>query len=183
LPGTAWTGHSSLESGFFHVFLSAKCNSRPKTLSSRCVNIQYDNGSIWRRLMRNRGRIGSLLLGLFVGLSIIAAMSVSPANAQSPTYSCSVSVTHTSTAFYVKTTTVARGGYLQGPTETDNIRAYVNGHLYNTQSSTYTIAANISSITITIPIAPNGSGSYIFQSAILNNKGVQLTSCTGTYKL
>ena len=131
--------------------------------------------------MRNRERLSPLLLGLFVGLSIIAVLGVSPGHAQGPTYSCTVSVTHTSTAFYVQTTTIASGGYLQGPTDTDNIRAYVNGILYNTQSSTYTIAPNISSITITIPIASNGSGSYIFQSAILNNKGVQLTSCTGKY--
>ena len=133
--------------------------------------------------MGNGRRISTLLLGLFVGLSVIAVLSVSPAAAQGSTYSCTVSVTHTTSAFYVKTTVIASGGYMQGPSETDNIRAYVNGHLYNTQSSTYSIGVNVASTTVTIPVAPNGSGSYVFQSAILDNKGVQLTSCTGKYTL
>jgi len=133
--------------------------------------------------MGNGRKIGTLLLGLFVGLSIIAAMSISPAVAQGPTYSCTVAVTHTSAAFYVQTTVVASGGYLQGPTQTDNIKAYVNGLLYNTQSSTSSIGTSAVSTTVTIPIATDGAGSYVFQSAILNNKGVQLTSCTGKYSL
>src|SRR5207245_7640016 len=100
-----------------------------------------------------------------------------------PTYSCTVSVTYTTNLFYVKTTVTASGGYLPGPSETDNVKAYINGVLYNTQSSTYTIASNIVSTTVTIPVSSNGSGSYTFQSAILNSKGVQLTSCTGTHTL
>jgi hypothetical protein len=133
--------------------------------------------------MRTGRKIGPLLLGLFVGLSVIAALGVSPAYAKGPTYSCTVSVTYTTNTFYVKTTVKASGGYLPGPSETDNVKAYVNGVLYNTQSSTYTVGANVASTTVTIPVSSNGSGSYTFQSAILNNKGVQLTSCTGTYKL
>lgn len=127
----------------------------------------------------------ALLLGLFVGLSVIAALGVSPAYARGtgPTYSCTVSVTYTTNTFYVKTTLVASGGYLPGPSETDNVKAYVNGVLYNTQSSTYTVVSGIVSTTVTIPVSSNGSGSYTFQSAILNSKGVQLTSCTGTYTL
>jgi|SRR5215831_11770732 len=134
--------------------------------------------------MRNGGRIGPLLLGLFVGLSVIAALGVAPAYAKgTPTYSCTVTVTYTTNLFYVKTAVSVSGGYLPGPSETDNVKAYINGHLYNTQSSTYTVASNIVSTTVTIPVSSNGSGSYTFQSAILNSKGVQLTSCTGTYSL
>jgi hypothetical protein len=135
--------------------------------------------------MRTGRKTGPLLLGLFVGLSIIAAMGVSPAYAKGtgPTYSCTVSVTYTTNTFYVKTTVQASGGYLPGPSENDNVKAYVNGVLYNTQSSTYSIGTNVASTTVTIPVSSNGSGSYTFQSAILNSKGVQLTSCTGTYTL
>jgi hypothetical protein len=131
------------------------------------------------------GRSMALLLGLFVGLSVIAALGVSPAYAKGtgPTYSCTVSVTYTTNTFYVKTTITATGGYLPGPSENDNVKAYINGVLYNTQSSTYSVGMNVASTTVTIPVSSNGSGSYTFQSAILNSKGVQLTSCTGTYTL
>ena len=135
--------------------------------------------------MRTGRNLGPLLLGLFVGLSVIAALGVSPAYARGtgPTYSCAVSVTYTTSTFYVKTTVTATGGYLPGPSEKDNVKAYINGVLYNTQSSTYSIGTNVASTTVTIPVSSNGSGSYTFQSAILNSKGVQLTSCTGTYTL
>lgn len=129
--------------------------------------------------------MGPLLLGLFVGLSIIAALGVSPAHARGtgPTYSCTVSVTYTTNLFYVKTTVQASGGYLPGPSGTDNVKAYVNGVLYSTQTSNYSVGMNVVSTTVTIPVSSNGSGSYTFQSAILNSKGSQLTSCTGTYTL
>ena len=135
--------------------------------------------------MRNGRKIGPLLLGLFVGLSVIAAMGVAPAYARGtgPTYSCTVNVTYTTNTFYVKTTVSASGGYLPGPSETDNVKAYINGHLYNTQSATYIVGTNVVSTIVTIPVSSNGSGSYTFQSAILNSKGVQLASCTGTYTL
>jgi len=139
--------------------------------------------------MRTGRTLGPLLLGLFVGLSVIAAMGVTPAYAKGsggssgPTYSCAVSVTYTTNTFYVKTTVTATGGYLPGPNENDNVKAYINGVLYNTQSSAYSIGTNVASTTVTIPVSSNGSGSYTFQSTILSNKGVQLTSCTGTYTL
>ena len=137
--------------------------------------------------MRTGRNLGPLLLGLFVGLSIIAALGVTPAYAKGsgsgPTYSCAVSVTYTTNTFYVKTTVTATGGYLPGPNENDNVKAYINGVLYNTQSSAYSIGTNVASTTVTIPVSSNGSGSYTFQSTILSNKGVQLTSCTGTYTL
>jgi hypothetical protein len=185
LPGTAWTTLATLESGFFHLNLSVRRNSCPTVFSSRPVSIHYVDVSIRRRLMRTGRKMGPLLLGLFVGLSIIAAMGVSPAYAKGtgPTYSCTVSVTYTTNTFYVKTTVTASGGYLPGPSENDNVKAYVNGVLYNTQSSTYSIGTNVASTTVTIPVSSNGSGSYTFQSAILNSKGVQLASCTGTYTL
>jgi hypothetical protein len=135
--------------------------------------------------MRTRRSVGPLLLGLFVGLSVIAVLDVSPANAKGtgPTYSCTVSVTYTTNTFYVKTTVKSTGGYLPGPSETDNVKAYVNGVLYSTQSSTYSVGTNVASTVVTIPVSSNGSGSYTFQSAILNSKGSQLASCTGTYTL
>jgi len=135
--------------------------------------------------MRTGMRVAPLLLGLFVGLSVIALLGVSPAAARGtgPTYSCQVTVTYTTNLFYVKTAVTATGGYLPGPSETDNVKAYVNGVLYSTQSSQYTVASNIVSTTVTIPVSQNGSGSYTFQSVILNSKGVQLTGCTGTYTL
>ena len=135
--------------------------------------------------MRNGREIGPLLLGLFVGLSVIAVFAVSPAYAKGtgPTYSCTVSVTYTTNTFYVKTTVTSSGGYLPGPNEKDNVRAYINGVLYNTQSSSYSVGTNVASTTVTIPVSSNGSGSYTFQSAILNSKGIQLTSCTGSYTL
>ncbi len=135
--------------------------------------------------MRTGRHVSPLLLGLFVGLSVVAAMGVSPAYAKGtgPTYSCTVAVTYTTSAFYVKTTVTATGGYLPGPSETDNVKAYVNGVLYNTQSQKYLVATNIAVITVTIPVSSNGSGSYTYQSAIFTSKGVQMTSCTGTYTL
>jgi hypothetical protein len=177
-------GHTDLESGFFPFHLSVRRNSRPRAPSSRPVSIQYDHVSIGRRIMGTRRNIGPLLLGLFVGLGVIAALGISPAFATtSPTYSCTVSVTYTTKEFYVKTIVTASGGYLPGPRETDNVKAYVNGVLYNTQTSNYSIGTSVVSTTVTIPVSSNGSGSYTFLSTILNNKGVQLTSCTGTYKL
>ena len=135
--------------------------------------------------MRTGRSVGPLLLGLFVGLSIIAALGVSPAYARGtgPTYSCTVSVTYTTNLFYVKTTVKVVGGYLPGPSETDNVKAYINGVLYSTQTSNYSVGTNVASTTVTVPVSSNGSGSYTFQSAILNSKGSQLTSCTGTYTL
>lgn len=135
--------------------------------------------------MRNGRKIGPLLLGLFVALSVVAVFGVSPAYARGtgPTYSCTVQVTYTTNTFYVKTTVTASGGYLPGPSETDNVKAYINGVLYNTQSKTYTIGTSVVSTLVTIPVSSNGSGSYTFQSAIVNSKGTQLTSCTGTYTL
>ena len=136
-------------------------------------------------LMRTGRSVGPLLLGLFVGLSVVAALGVSPVYAKStgPTYSCMVSVTYSTNLFYVKTTVKASGGYLPGPGETDNVKAYINGVLYSTQTSNYSVGTNVASTTVTIPVSSNGSGSYTFQSAILNSKGSQLTSCTGTYTL
>lgn len=135
--------------------------------------------------MRTRRSVGPLLLGLFVGLSVIALLGVSPAAAKGtgPTYSCTVSVTYTSSTFYVKTTVTATGGYLPGPSGTDNVKAYRNGVLYSTQSSNFVVGTNVVSTIVTIPVSQNGSGSYTFQSTILNSKGVQLTSCTGAYTL
>jgi hypothetical protein len=135
--------------------------------------------------MRTGRSVGPLLLGLFVGLSVIAVLGVSPAYARGtgPTYSCTVSVTYTSSTFYVKTTVTANGGYLPGPSESDNVKAYVNGVLYSTQSSNYSVGTNVASTIVTIPVSSHGSGSYTFQSAILNSKGSQLASCTGTYTL
>src|SRR5437870_13309817 len=131
--------------------------------------------------------LGPVWLGLFVGLSVSAALGVTPAYAKGsgsgPTCSCAVSVTYTTDTFYAKTTVTATGGYLPGPNENDNVKAYINGVLYNTQSSAYSIGTNVASTTVTIPVSSNGSGSYTFQSTILSNKGVQLTSCTGTYTL
>jgi hypothetical protein len=137
--------------------------------------------------MRNGRELGPLLLGLFVGLSVLAVFAVSPAYARGtgtgPTYSCSVSVTYTTNTFYVKTKVTVSSGYLPGPNEKDNVKAYINGVLYNTQSSSYSVGSNVASTTVTIPVSSNGSGSYTFQSAILDSKGNQLTSCTGTYTL
>ncbi|HEX4920252.1 MAG TPA: hypothetical protein VFV92_05875 [Candidatus Bathyarchaeia archaeon] len=115
----------------------------------------------------------------------MAVFAVSPAYARGtgPTYSCNVSVTYTTNTFYVKTTVTASGGYLPGPSEKDNVKAYVNGVLYNTQSATYSVGTNVASKIVTIPVSSNGSGSYTFQSAILDSKGNQLTSCTGSYTL
>ena|ERR1700756_5072492 len=141
--------------------------------------------------MGTRRSIGPLLLGLFVGLSIVAVLGIAPAYARGGTggsggspYSCTVGVTYTTGTFYVKTTVTASSGYyLPGPSETDNVQAYVNGVLYNSQSAKYSVGSNISSTTVSVPVSSTGSGSYSFQSTILNSKGSQLTSCSGTYTL
>ena len=136
--------------------------------------------------MRVGRKVNPLLLGLFVCLSIVALSAVTPAHARgtgSP-YSCSVGITVASGNFYVKTTVSAATGYtLPGPTEKDNVNTYRNGVLYNTQTSIYAVAANTMMTTVIIPVPTNGSGSYSFQSSILNSKGSQLTSCSGTYSL
>ena len=136
--------------------------------------------------MRVGGKVNPLLLGLFVCLSIVALSAVTPAHARgtgSP-YSCSVGITVASGNFYVKTTVSAATGYtLPGPTEKDNVNTYRNGVLYNTQTSIYAVAANTMMTTVIIPVPTNGAGSYSFQSSILNSKGSQLTSCSGTYSL
>lgn len=132
-------------------------------------------------------RVSPLLLGLFVSLSIVAVLGVSPAHARggggSP-YTCSVAVTYTTGMFYVKTTVTASSGYyLPGPSETDNVQAYINGALYNTQSTKYSVGSNVASTTVTVPVSSTGSGAYSFKSTILNSKGSQLASCSGTYTL
>ena len=136
--------------------------------------------------MRVGRKVNPLLLGLFVCLSIVALSAVTPAHAKgtSSPYTCSVSVTTATGNFYVKTTVNAATGYnLPGPTEQDNVNTYRNGVLYNTQSSIYAVAANTMTTTVIIPVPTNGAGSYSFQSSILNSKGSQLTSCSGTYSL
>ena len=131
-------------------------------------------------------KVNPLLLGLFVCLSIVALSAVTPAHARgtgSP-YSCTVGITVASGTFYVNTTANAATGYtLPGPTEKDNVNTYRNGVLYNTQTSIYAVAANTMVTTVIIPVPTNGAGSYSFQSSILNSKGSQLTSCSGTYSL
>ncbi len=143
--------------------------------------------------MRVRGRrVSPLLLGLFVSLSIVALTAVAPVQARggagggggaSP-YSCAVSVSVSGGNFYVQTTVnAASGTSLPGPTETDTVNAYQNGILYMTQSTTYKVSAGTATVIVTIPVPTNGAGTYSFQSTILNSKGSQLTSCSGTYSL
>ncbi len=134
--------------------------------------------------------VSPLLLGLFVSLSIVAVLGVTPAYARGgggsagPIYTCSVAVSYTTNTFYVKTTVTASSGYyLPGPSETDNVQAYINGVLYNTQSAKYSVGNNVASTTVTVPLSSTGSGAYSFQSTILNSKGNQLASCSGTYTL
>ena len=131
-------------------------------------------------------KVNPLLLGLFVCLSIVALSAVTPAHARgsgSP-YSCSVGITVASGNFYVKTTVTAATGYsLPGPSEKDNVNTYRNGVLYNTQSVTYAVSSGTMTTNVVIPVPTNGAGSYSFQSSILNSKGSQLTSCSGTYSL
>ena len=137
--------------------------------------------------MRVKGSRGSLLLlALFVSLSIVALSAVTPAHAKgtgSP-YSCTVNVTTTSGNFYVKTTVNAASGYsLPGPSEKDNVNTFRNGVLYNSQSVTYAVTSGTMTTSVIIPVPTNGAGAYSFQSSILNSKGSQLTSCSGTYSL
>ena len=142
--------------------------------------------------MRARGnRVSPLLLGLFVSLSIVAVLGVAPVYAKGgggggtgPQYTCSVAITYSTSTFTVKTTVTASSGYyLPGPSETDNVKAYINGVLYNTQSVRYSVSSNTSTQVITVPVSTNGSGGYTFQSTILNSKGSQLAGCSGTYTL
>ena len=137
------------------------------------------------RVKRNRGSL--LLLALFVTLSIVALSSVTPVYARGgggSTYSCSVAVTVASGNFYVKTTVnAASGSSLPGPSETNNLNSYQNGVLYNSQSVKYTVSSGATMSTVTVPVPSNGAGTYSFQSSILNSKGSQLTSCSGTYSL
>ena len=46
LPGIAWMGSATLESGFFSIDLSVRRNSRPTACSSRPVSIHYNYMSI-----------------------------------------------------------------------------------------------------------------------------------------
>ena len=143
--------------------------------------------------MRIRGKTASsLLLGLFVSLSIVALMTVAPVQAAKPsgggggggsTYSCSVAVSVASSTFSVKTTVNSASGSLPGPSETNYVSSYQNGVLYNTQSKTYSVAKNTATVTVSVPVPANGAGAYSFQSTILDSRGKQMTSCTGTYSL
>src|SRR5205809_7152734 len=125
--------------------------------------------------MRTGRNFGPLLLGLFVGLSIIAALGVTPAYAKGsgsgPTYSCAVSGTYTTNTFYVKTTVTATGGYFPGPNEKNNVKAHINGGLYKNQSSKYSKGNNDATNTLTITLSSKGSGTYTFQSSILKSQG------------
>ena len=156
--------------------------------ASLCVCSGKITGSIGEGSMRVKGSKGSLLLlALFVSLSIVALSSVTPVYARggggSP-YSCAVTVTVASGNFYVKTTVnSASGSTLPGPSETNDLNSYQNGVLYNTQSVKYTVSSGTTTSTVTVPVPSNGAGTYSFQSAILNSKGSQLTSCSGTYAL
>ena len=77
----------------------------------------------------------------------------------------------------------AGGATLPGPSETDYLQSYKSGVLYNTQSVSYKVASGTVTTTVTVPVPSNGVGVYTFQSTILNSKGSQLASCTGTYSL
>jgi len=144
--------------------------------------------------VRIRGKTASsLLLGLFVSLSIVALVTVAPVQAGKPggsgggstgsTYSCSVAVSVASSTFTVKTTVNSASGSLPGPSETNYVSSYQNGVLYNTQSKTYSVAKNTATVTVSVPVPANGAGAYSFQSTILDSRGKQMTSCTGTYSL
>ncbi len=153
-----------------------------------CVCSGKITGSIGEGSMRVKGSKGSLLLlALFVSLSVVALSSVTPVYARGgggSSYSCAVTVTVASGNFYVKTTVnSASGSTLPGPSETNDLNSYQNGVLYNTQSVKYTVASGTTTSTVTVPVPSNGAGTYSFQSAILNSKGSQLTSCSGTYAL
>ena len=142
--------------------------------------------------MRTWGKPASiLLLGLFVSLSVLAFAVVTPAQAAppggggtAPKYSCSIIVTHSPGTFTVKTTVTAASGYvLPGPTETEYLSSYQNGVLYNTQSTTYSVGRNTSTTTVYVPVPSNGAGVYTFDAKILNSKGSQIATCSGTYSL
>ena len=143
--------------------------------------------------MRVRGwRASTLLLGLFVSLSIVALVTVTPVQAGKSgstgggggvSYSCSVAVTYAPGSFTVKTTITATGGSLPGPTETDYVSSYKNGVLYNTQSATNTVGRKTTTFTFNVPVPSDGAGAYTFQSTILDSRGSQLATCTGTFSL
>jgi len=132
-----------------------------------------------------------LLLGLFVSLSVLAFAVVTPVQAArpggggtTPKYTCSITVTHSPGTFTVKTTITAASGYvLPGPTETEYLSSYQNGVLYNTQSTTYSVAKNAVTTTVYVPVPSNGAGVYTFDAKILNSKGSQIATCSGTYSL
>ena len=132
--------------------------------------------------MRARIEASRLVLALFVGLSIVGIMTVTPAFAAT-TYSCTITVSYSSVAFTVKTVVTATNGYLSGPAETDLLKSYRSGSLYNTQSVNYSVAANQATTTIRVPVSSAGSGTYTFSATILNNKGSMITACSGTYTL
>ena len=142
-------------------------------------------------LMKARGRWASpLLLGLFVSLSIVAVLGVAPVYAKGgggsgrASYTCSVGVTYASGIFYVTTTvTASSGSTLPGPTETDYLQSYHAGILFNSQTVSYPIAKHTATTTITVPVSNGATGSYSFQSTILNSKGSQLATCAGFYTL
>lgn len=136
------------------------------------------------------------ILALFVGLSIVGVMSVMPAfgdtttmtstySGTRTTYSCTVSVSYSSTSqtFTVKSIVTATNGYLPGPSETDYLQSYHSGTLYNTQSVKYSIGMNQATITMSVPVSGMGMGTYTFSSTILNSKGTSIASCSGTYTL
>ena len=138
-------------------------------------------------------RVSPILLGLFVSLSIVALVTVTPVQAAKrasavnssggTSYSCNVGVTYTPSWFTVQTTITATGGSLPGRTETDYVDAYKDGVLYMTQSATYSVERNTATFTVYVPVPSNGVGAYTFQSTIFTSMGSQLATCTGTYAL
>ena len=142
-----------------------------------------------------RRRVSTLLLGLFVSLSIAALVTVTPVQASrgggegggGTSYSCAVVVTYGPGTFTVQTTITATGGSLPGPKETDYVSAYKDGVLYSTQSATFSVGPKTATFTVSVPVASNRAGAYTFQSTILTargaSKGSQLATCTGTYAL
>jgi hypothetical protein len=134
--------------------------------------------------------VSPLLLGLFVSLSIVAVLGVAPVyakgggNSGGPSYTCSVAVSYASGTFYVKTTVMApSGSTLPGRTESDYLQSYHAGILFNSQTVSYSIAKNQATISITVPVSNSATGSFSFQSTILNSKGSQLATCSGYYTL
>ena len=59
LSGIAWTGITSLESGFFLLLINARRNSRPIAVSSRCVSIHDDFVVIGRKSDEKREKFRS----------------------------------------------------------------------------------------------------------------------------